>query len=131
METLTLVSVLKGATDLVGAALAIRDWFISSYNDSNVSPSIMAALGKLPEGSSAQDITTVLKPYYESKGGSVTVNAGNNGGGDIEIDDTGIKGGSAHGGGGDVTVSGGDGGPHGKGGDVKITSGIIKGGDAI
>lgn len=122
--------VLNGTNALFGIALKIRDWFRSATNAQNIYPALKAALSKLPKNASATDIVEVLQPFYAAKGGDIALKAGDDGGGDFNLTQAELEAGSGPGGGGNVSITGGDGGPHGKGGDFNIVGGKIKGGSA-
>ena len=89
-----------------------------------------AELDNLPNHATGDDVVHLLEPFYAAEGGHVTLKAGADGGGNFNVTDAKVQGGSGPGGGGKVTAIAGDGCLHGKGGDVNITRSVITGGDA-
>lgn len=128
MDWITALSYLNGAVELVGVALQVREFFKKNPSQFE-NPDIANALAKLPKNATADEIVKVLTPFYLQSAGDVTLKAGNNNGGDMEITDTSIEAGSGKNVAGKVTLSGGDGGAEGQGGKIVISRTTIKGGD--
>ena len=128
MDWIDALGYLKGMADAVGIGLQVREFFINNSSQFE-NPEIKNALARLPKHATAEDIVKVLTPFYMQTAGDVIIKAGNNNGGDIELNNAHVEGGSGKHTAGQVTLSGGDGGIEGQGGKVIISSSTIKGGD--
>ena len=124
------LAIFSAASNLTTIATAIKDWLFDSQNDTSKRSEIEASLALLPPSANQNEIVNAIYPIFIAKGGNVKVTGGDNGGGDINLSKPFIEGGAGHGGGGDVVIKGGDGGPNGNGGNISIVGGVIKGGDA-
>ena len=128
-DVLEILNPLAAAAKLGAAAIAVYKW-LKAQGTGGGSPDLRAALSRLPKDASAEDIVRVVTPFLSSAGGTVFLEAGSNGGGDVFATDAVIAGGNGTARGGDVVIKGGDGGPSGPGGSFTIVGGFIKGGDA-
>lgn len=133
MQIDDVLNLLKGLGSIgsIGiAASKLFAWLRGKTSKGNVDPTVQATLDKLPITASAQDVLDALLPLYRAEGGNVSISAGNDGGGNIRMDNPTVMGGAGVIRGGSVSILGGDGGPNGNGGDITIIGGTIKGGDA-
>jgi hypothetical protein len=128
MDLQTLIGILSAVSSLSEIGKKIKDWISMSPPELNEQV-VIAAINSLPADATAEDIVNLLHPFFKQAAGNIHFRAGNDAGGDLELQDVHAEAGSGIGQAGSVVISGGDGGPNGKGGKVRISNSTFKGGD--
>jgi hypothetical protein len=101
MELSNVLDALKAAGAAAGIgnlALKIREWLQDKAAARKLDQHLKAALDRLPYDATGDDVVNVLKSFYAAEGGPVTLKAGSDGGGETNLINSRVEGGSGPGG---------------------------------
>lgn len=130
LDLLGALSTLATATQAVDSVVNIYEWLKRRVATGSTPTDLVNAIQALPTDATADEISAVVAPFMGGKGGDVELAAGDNGGGDVNVQQLDMAAGNGPSGGGKAIVRGGRGGPDGVGGKLTIVRGSIRGGNA-